>query len=97
MEVYYIEPFTNTDQRFGGIGFRPTREAKELIKEYEKPVGQEINQQVINYFNIGKDDVLEVVGNIFERFYTSDLTKEDYIKACRIAKNLFLGENKDEN
>lgn len=66
MEVYHIEPFTNIDQRFGGIGFRPTQEAKELIKEYEKPVGQETNSQIINYFNIEKDDILEVVGNIFE-------------------------------
>lgn len=40
--------------------------AKELIKEYEKPVGQETNLQIINYFNIEKDDILEVVGNIFE-------------------------------
>lgn len=66
MEIYHIEPFTNMDQRFGGIGFRPTQKAKELIKEYEKPVGKETNSQIINYFNIKKDDILEVIGNIFE-------------------------------
>ena len=31
----------------------------------------------------------------FERYYTGDLTKENYILACRKAKELFLGE-KDE-
>lgn len=29
----------------------------------------------------------------FERYYTGDLTKENYIKACRKAKELFLGES----
>lgn len=35
------------------------------------------------------------VENDFERFYTSDLTKDNYIKACTIARKLFLGENVD--
>ena len=30
----------------------------------------------------------------YERFFTGDLTKESYIKACRKAKELFLGEKK---
>lgn len=35
------------------------------------------------------------VENEFERFYTGDLTKENYIKACTIARKLFLGESVD--
>lgn len=66
MEVYYIEPFTNFDQMYGGIGFKPTQKAKELIKEYEKPIGLEQNKQLINYFNICEDDILEIVGNIYD-------------------------------
>lgn len=39
-----------------------------------------------------------VVETDFERFYTGDLTKENYIKACTIARKLFLGESiEDEN
>lgn len=33
----------------------------------------------------------------FYSFYIGDLTKENYIKACKIAKNLFIGEDKNEN
>lgn len=32
-----------------------------------------------------------VVETDFERFYTGDLTKENYLEACKIAKKLFLG------
>lgn len=35
------------------------------------------------------------VENSFERFYIGDLTKENYIKACTIARKLFLGESVD--
>lgn len=66
MEVYYVEPYTDYYQRFGGVGFRPTAQAKKLIKEYEKPVEKELNQQVINWFNIDKDDLVEVIGNIYD-------------------------------
>ena len=37
-----------------------------------------------------------VVETDFERFYTGDLTKENYIKACTIARKLFLGESVNE-
>ena len=37
-----------------------------------------------------------VVENDFERFYTGDLTKDNYIKACTIARKLFLGESVEE-
>lgn len=37
-----------------------------------------------------------VVETDFERFYTGDLSKENYIKACTIARKLFLGERVDE-
>lgn len=37
-----------------------------------------------------------VVETNFERFYTGDLTKDNYSKACTIARKLFLGESVDE-
>lgn len=55
-----------------------------------------IKSGVIMFAN-GTTREFVVVENSFERFYISDLTKENYIKACGIAKNLFIGENKDEN
>lgn len=65
MEVYYNE------KSFGecicGYTFRPTQEAKRLIAEYEKPVGQEKTQQHINWYNIDRDDMLSVVGTIFDK------------------------------
>lgn len=66
MEVYYVEPYTTHFKKFGGIDFRPTAKAKELIKEYEKPIGRETKRQIINWYNIDKDDLIEVVGNIYE-------------------------------
>jgi hypothetical protein len=65
MEVYYNE------KSFGdylcGYSFRPTEEAKLLIKEYEKPVGKEKTQQHINWYNIKRDDLIRVIGTIFDK------------------------------
>lgn len=33
----------------------------------------------------------------FERYFTGDLTKENYTLACRKCKELFLGESNEEN
>lgn len=35
-----------------------------------------------------------VVETSFERYYTGELTKENYTRACEKARELFLGENK---
>lgn len=65
MEVYY------TDEYFvhciGGYTFRPTKEAEQLIKEYEKPIGNERTTQHINWYNIKKEDVISVIGTIFDK------------------------------
>ena len=65
MEFYY------NDEPFGecicGYSFRPTEEAKSLIKEYEKPVGKEKTEQHINWYNIKPDDLIEVIGTIFDK------------------------------
>ena len=65
MEVYY------TDEYFvhclGGYTFRPTKEAKQLIEEYEKPIGNERTKQHINWYNIKKEDVISVIGTIFDK------------------------------
>lgn len=66
MEVYYVEPYEKHFMKFGGIDLRPTTKAKELIKEYEKPIGKETKKQIINWYNIDKDDLIEVIGNIYE-------------------------------
>ena len=34
------------------------------------------------------------VETTFERYYTGDLNQENYYEACKLAKSLFLGENK---
>lgn len=65
MEFYYNEsPF---GESICGYSFRPTEEAKLLIKEYEKPVGLEKTQQHINWYNIKRDDLIAVVGTIFDK------------------------------
>lgn len=66
MEVCY------EDNPFGYVKghvytFRPTKEGQELIKEYEKPVGAERTRQHINWYNIVKEDVCAVLGNIFDK------------------------------
>ena len=65
MEVYY------TDEYFvhciGGYTFKPTKEAEKLIKEYEKPIGNERTTQHINWYNIKKEDVIFVIGTIFDK------------------------------
>jgi hypothetical protein len=65
MEVYYNE------KSFGdclcGYSFRPTEAAKLLINEYEKPVGKEKTQQHINWYNIKRDDLIKVIGTIFDK------------------------------
>ena len=47
-------------------------------------------------FDNGTTRKYVAVENDFERFYTGDLTKDDYIKACTIARKLFLGESIEE-
>ena len=70
MEFYY------DDEPFGecicGYSFRPTEEAKSLIKEYEKPVGKEKTEQHINWYNIKPDDLIKVVGTIFDKEYANE-------------------------
>lgn len=65
MEVYY------TDEYFvhciGGYTFRPTKEAERLIKEYEKPIGNERTTQHINWYNIKEEDLIKVIGTIFDK------------------------------
>lgn len=62
MEVHYTnEHFMN----ICGYTFRPTKIAKQLIKEYEKPVGKERTKQHINWYNIRKEDIISVIGTIF--------------------------------
>ena len=65
MEVYYNEePF---GECFCGYTFKPTEAAQLLIKEYEKPVGAEKTQQHINWYNIKREDLIKVVGTIFDK------------------------------
>lgn len=65
MEFYY------NDKPFGdcicGYTFRPTERAKLLIEEYEKPVGAEKTQQHINWYNIKREDLIKVIGTIFDK------------------------------
>lgn len=73
MEFYY------NDKPFGdcicGYTFRPTERAELLIEEYEKPVGAEKTQQHINWYNIKQEDLIKVVGTIFDKEPNNDNPK----------------------
>ncbi len=65
MEVY------DNEEPYGtcifGYSFRPTEAAQLLIKEYEKPVGSEKTKQQINWYNIKREDLIRVIGTIFDK------------------------------
>lgn len=65
MEVYYNEK--QFGDCIGGHSFKPTEAAHLLIKEYEKPIGAEKTNQYINWYNIRKEDIISVVGTIFDK------------------------------
>lgn len=65
MEVYYNED--SYGECLVGYSFRPTEAAQLLIKEYEKPVGSEKTQQHINWYNIKRDDLIRVIGTVFDK------------------------------
>ena len=78
------------------------------LERFEPPLWEEINENTDWRFCFftrdGRDYWFTVNGFIdcidldseYSEIYYFDFTKEDYIKACTIARKLFLGESVDE-
>lgn len=64
LEIYYAE---NLFGYYGGYTARLTDKAKQLIEEYEKPIGNEKTRQQINWYNPSGEDLIKVVGTIFDK------------------------------
>lgn len=78
------------------------------LEQFDPPVWEEINENTdwrFRFFTRDGRDYRFVVNSFIEcidleseygESYCFDFTKEDYIKACTIARKLFLGESVDE-
>ena len=75
----------------------------ERTERLELPTWEEFieMEEVVFWKKNHRQTVIRILGTkyiavetSYERFFTGDLTKENYIKACRKAKELFLGEKK---
>lgn len=69
LEIYYAE---NLFGYYGGYTARLTDKAKKLIEEYEKPIGNEKTKQQINWYNPDGEDLIKVLGTIFDKEPTND-------------------------
>lgn len=63
LEICYTE---NLFGYYGGYTARLTDKAKQLIEEYEKPIGNEKTRQQINWYNPDGEDLIKVIGTIFD-------------------------------
>lgn len=75
------------------------------LERFEPPVWEDFleKEEYIFWSKNHRQTIIRVLGikyivveTSFERFYTGDSTKENYIKACTIARKLFLGETIEE-
>ena len=64
LEIYYE---ANLFGYYGGYTARLTNKAKQLIEEYEKPIGNEKTRQQINWYNPDGEDLIKVIGTIFDK------------------------------
>ena len=64
LEIYYAE---NLFGYYGGYTARLTDKARQLIEEYEKPIGNEKTRQQINWYNPDREDLIAVIGTIFDQ------------------------------
>lgn len=85
-EMYAIRP-----ERFEPPVWEDFLEKKDYVSLSKSHKEVIIRSGAIMFAN-GATREYVVVENNFERFYTGDLTKDNYIKACTIARKLFLGE-----
>ena len=65
LEIYYTEKLFGSYG--GGFAFRLTDKAMQLIEEYEKPIGNEKTRQKILWENPNKEDLIKVIGTIFDK------------------------------
>ena len=64
LEICYTEKLFGF---YGGYTARLTDKAKQLIEEYEKPIGNEKTRQQINWYNPDEEDLIAVIGTIFDK------------------------------
>lgn len=64
LEIYYAK---NLFGYYGGYTARLTDKARQLIEEYEKPIGNEKTRQQINWYNPDGEDLIKVIGTIFDK------------------------------
>ena len=64
LEICYAEKLFGS---YGGYTARLTDKAKQLIEEYEKPIGNEKTRQQINWYNPDGEDLIKVIGTIFDK------------------------------
>lgn len=62
LEICYTEHYCGC---YGAYYAKLTEEAKSLIEEYEKPIGNEKTRQRINWYNPDGEDLIKVIGTIF--------------------------------
>jgi hypothetical protein len=64
LEICYTEHYYGC---YGAYYAELTDKAKQLIEEYEKPIGNEKTRQQINWYNPNGDDLIRVIGTIFDK------------------------------
>ena len=64
LEICYTE---NIYGSYGAYVTRLTDKAKQLIEEYEKPIGNEKTRQKIIWENPNEEDLIKVIGTIFDK------------------------------
>lgn len=76
------------------------------VEIFEPPIWEDFleSEEYIFWTKNHRQTIIRVLGTkylvvetSFERFYTGELNEESYIESVKIARNLFLGENKDED
>lgn len=70
------------------------RDSKDRLGEFPICECSSINMYLMLRGQLGIDQIIVAT---MKRMYYFKLTKEDYIKACRLAKKTFLGECDDKN
>lgn len=90
--VWQCEMYASRLERFEPPVWEDFLEKKDYVF-YQKSHKEVIIRSGAIMFANGTTREYVVVENVFESFYTGDLTKDNYIKACTIARKLFLGES----
>lgn len=64
LEISYTQHYCGC---YGAYHAKLTEKAKLLIEEYEKPIGNEKTRQRINWYDPDGEDLIRVIGTIFDK------------------------------